>query len=156
MDTEEEDEEKREGEQKDSSPDASNSSEPNKPHLHQMNTFKSATSAMGSHRYTYRGGPFGRPPPGALVGVKYSSSLSLGPEIHRPDQDSPPATSPITEIPDQVTPPLFQPAEKDKESETEVERMETNAKEEEIEEEMEKNWGAEDGWTNGDQSSWIN
>lgn len=138
MDTEEEDEEKREGEQKDSSPDASNSYEPNKPHLHQMDTFKSATSAMGSHRYTYRGGPFGRPPPGALVGVKYSSSLSLGPEIHRPDQDSPPATSPITEIPDQVTPPLIQPAEKDKESETEEERMENNAKEEEIEEEREK------------------
>ncbi|KTF78036.1 hypothetical protein cypCar_00026458, partial [Cyprinus carpio] len=138
MDTEEEDEDKREGEQKCSSPNASSSSEPNKPHLHQMDTFGSATSAMGSHRYTYRGGPFGRPPPGALVGVKYSSSLSLGPEIHPPDQHSPPATSPITEIPDQVTPPLIQSAEKDKESETEEERMETNAKEEEIEEEREK------------------
>ncbi|XP_016326005.1 lysine (K)-specific demethylase 6B, b isoform X1 [Sinocyclocheilus anshuiensis] len=138
IDTEEEDEEKREGEQKDSSSDAASSSEPNKPHLHQMDTFKSATSAMGSHRYTYRGGPFGRPPPGALVGVKYSSSLSLGPEIHPPDQHSPPATSPTTEIPDQVTPPLIQPAEKDKESKTEDERMETSAKEEEIEEEKEE------------------
>lgn len=137
MDTEEEDEEKREGEQKDSSPDASNSSEPNKPHLHQMDTFKSATSAMGIHRYTYRGGPFGRPPPGALVGVKYSSSLSLGPEIHRPDQDGPPATSPITEIPDQIT-PLISLQRRTKESEIEEERMETNAKEEEIEEEREK------------------
>ncbi|XP_016128913.1 lysine-specific demethylase 6B-like isoform X2 [Sinocyclocheilus grahami] len=135
IDTEEEDEEKREGEQKDSSSDAASSSEPNKPHLHQMDTFKSATSAMGSHRYTYRGGPFGRPPPGALVGVKYSSSLSLGPEIHPPDQHSPPATSPTTEILDQVTPPLIQPAEKDKESKTEDERMETSAKEEEMEEE---------------------
>ncbi|XP_026114708.1 uncharacterized protein LOC113093074 isoform X3 [Carassius auratus] len=138
MDNEEEDEEKREEEQKYNSPDASSSSEPNKPHLHQMDTFESATSAMGSHRYTYRGGPFGRPPPGALIGVKYSSSLSLGPEIHPPDQHSPPATSPITEIPDQVTPPLIQPAEKDKESETEEERMETNAQDEEIEEEKEK------------------
>ncbi|XP_059396012.1 lysine (K)-specific demethylase 6B, b isoform X3 [Carassius carassius] len=138
MDIEEEDEEKRDEEQKYNSPNASSSSEPNKPHLHQMDTFESATSAMGSHRYTYRGGPFGRPPPGALIGVKYSSSLSLGPEIHPPDQHSPPATSPITEIPDQVTPPLIQPAEKDKESETEEERMETNAKDEEIEEEREK------------------
>ncbi|XP_052423296.1 lysine (K)-specific demethylase 6B, b isoform X3 [Carassius gibelio] len=138
MDNEEEDEEKREEEQKYNSPDASSSSEPNKPHLHQMDTFESATSAMGSHRYTYRGGPFGRPPPGALIGVKYSSSLSLGPEIHPPDQHSPPATSPITEIPDQVTPPLIQPAEKDKESETEEERMETTAKDEEKEEEKEK------------------
>ncbi|XP_042620930.1 lysine-specific demethylase 6B-like isoform X3 [Cyprinus carpio] len=138
MDTEEEDEEKREGEQKDSSSDAASSSEPNKPHLHQMDPFKSATSAMGSHRYTYRGGPFGRPPPGALVGVKYSSSLSLGPEIHPPDQHSPPATSPTTEIPDQVTPPLIQPMEKEKESKTEEERMETSAKEEEIEKEKGK------------------
>ncbi|XP_073685440.1 lysine (K)-specific demethylase 6B, b [Garra rufa] len=138
MVTEEEDEEKREGEQKDSSPDVSSSSEPNKPHLHQMDTFKSTTSAMGSHRYTYRGGPFGRPPPGALIGVKYSSSLSLGPEINPPDQHSPPATSPTTEIPDQVTSPLIEPAEKDKESKTEEERMETNAKEDEIEEEKEE------------------
>ncbi|KAK2871227.1 hypothetical protein Q8A67_023754 [Cirrhinus molitorella] len=137
IDTEEEDEEKREGEQKDSSPDASSSSEPNKPHLHQMDTFESAISSMGSHRYTYRGGPFGRPPPGALVGVKYSSSLSLGPEIHPPDQYSPPATSPTTEIPDQITPPLIQPAE-DKESETEEEKMETNAKEDETEEDKEE------------------
>ncbi|KAL0182463.1 hypothetical protein M9458_021838, partial [Cirrhinus mrigala] len=136
MDTEEEDEEKREGEQKDSSPDAPSSSEPNKPHLHQMDTFESATSAIGSHRYTYRGGPFGRPPPGALVGVKYSSSLSLGPEIHPPDQHSPPATSPTTEISDQATPPFVQPAEK--EGETEEERMETNANEDKIEEEKEE------------------
>lgn len=132
MDTEEEDEEKREGEQKDSSSNGSSSSEPNKPHLHQMDTFKSTTSAMGSHRYTYRGGPFGRPPPGSLVGVKYSSSLSLGPEIHPPDQQSPPATSPTTDIPDQVTPPQIQPTEKNKESQTEEERVENEAKEEEI------------------------
>ncbi|KAK7120443.1 hypothetical protein R3I94_020440 [Phoxinus phoxinus] len=132
MDTEEEDEEKREGEQKDSSPNASSSSEPNKPHLHQMDTFKSTTSAMGSHRYTYRGGPFGRPPPGSLVGLKYSSSLSLGPEIHPPDQHSPPATSPTTDIPDPVTPPQIQPTEKDKESQTKKEREENEANEEEI------------------------
>lgn len=132
MDTEEEDEEKKEGEPKVSSPNASSSSEPNKPHLHQMDTFKSPTSTMGSHRYTYRGGPFGRPPPSALVGVKYSSSLSLGPEIHPPDQYSPPATSPTTDIPIQVTPPHIQPTEKDKESQTEEEREENEAKEEEM------------------------
>ncbi|XP_051540858.1 serine/arginine repetitive matrix protein 2-like isoform X2 [Myxocyprinus asiaticus] len=135
MEAEEEDNEKREGEQKDSSPEAS-SSQPNKPHLHQMDTFKSPTSAMGSHRYTYRGGPFGRPPPSALVGVKYSSSLSLGPEIRPPCQHSPPATSPTHDIPDQVTPPLIQTSEKDKESETEGEEEErevTKANEEERE-----------------------
>ncbi|XP_039531572.1 lysine (K)-specific demethylase 6B, b [Pimephales promelas] len=132
MDTEEEDEEKREGEQKENSPNALSSPEPNKPHLHQMDTFKSTTSAMGSHRYTYRGGPFGRPPPGSLVGVKYSSSLSLGPEIHPPDQHSAPATSPTTDIPDQVKPPQIQPTEKDKESQPEEERVENEAKVEEI------------------------
>ncbi|XP_068079908.1 lysine (K)-specific demethylase 6B, b isoform X2 [Danio rerio] len=133
MDTEEEDEEKTDGEQKDGSPDASGSSETNKPHLHQMDTFKSPSSAMASHRYTYRGGPFGRPPPSALVGVKYSSSLSLGPEIHPPDQQSPPASSPTTEIPDQVIHSLIQPTDKDKESETEEEIMKTGAKEDKIE-----------------------
>ncbi|XP_051971761.1 lysine-specific demethylase 6B-like [Xyrauchen texanus] len=145
MEAEEEDNKKREGEQKDSSPEAS-SSQLNKPHLHQMDTFKSSISAMGSHRYTYRGGPFGRPPPSALVGVKYSSSLSLGPEICPPDQHSPPATFPTQDIPDQVTPPLIQSSEKGKESETkaeeeereetksEEEREETDAKEEDREE----------------------
>lgn len=108
MEVEEEDDEKQEGDLKDGSPDASRSP-PNKPHLHQMDT--SPDSAIGSHRYTYRGGPFGRPPPGALVGVKYSSSLSLGPEIHPPDQQSSPSTSLTKDFPDQVTPSLIQPAE---------------------------------------------
>ncbi|TNM93534.1 hypothetical protein fugu_001710 [Takifugu bimaculatus] len=54
---------------------------PQRPHLHQTgvnSTFKSSTTVHETQKYTYRGGPFGRPPPSALVGVKYSSSLVSG------------------------------------------------------------------------------
>lgn len=85
----EEDPEEDEAETKDgsgsSSGESSSSQAPRRPHLHQTGVgdmFKSLASILGNHRYTYRGGPFGRPPPSALVGVKYSSSLSLGSEIH--------------------------------------------------------------------------
>lgn len=142
MDIEEEDDEKQERDSKDGSPDPS-SSQPNKPHLHQMDT--SPNSTMGSHRYTYRGGPFGRPPPGSLVGVKYSSSLSLGPEIHPPEQQSPPYTSPTEDFPDQVAPALIQPAGEDKERRREGEEQEREKteehkeKEKEVDEDMEVN-----------------
>lgn len=59
------------------------------PHLHDTD----GTLASDSHKYTYRGGPFGWPPPNS-AGVKYSSSLSLGPEIHPPEQHSPTSTPP--------------------------------------------------------------
>ncbi|MCI4387959.1 hypothetical protein PGIGA_G00079960 [Pangasianodon gigas] len=60
------------------------------PHLHDTDDIMAADS----HKYTYRGGPFGRPPPNTTARVKYSSSLSLGPEIHHPEQHSPTSTSP--------------------------------------------------------------
>ncbi|GAA6069285.1 lysine (K)-specific demethylase 6B, b [Tachysurus ichikawai] len=60
------------------------------PHLHDTD----CTLASNSHKYTYRGGPFCRPPPNTVIGVKYASSLSLGPEIHSPEQHSPSSTSP--------------------------------------------------------------
>uniref|UniRef100_A0A8C7XB01 Lysine-specific demethylase 6B n=1 Tax=Oryzias sinensis TaxID=183150 RepID=A0A8C7XB01_9TELE len=47
---------------------------------------------MENQRYAYRGGPFGRPPPSALLGVKYSSSLSLGPDICRQQQGGSPTS----------------------------------------------------------------
>ncbi|KAI5099579.1 lysine (K)-specific demethylase 6B, b, partial [Silurus meridionalis] len=59
-------------------------------HLHDND----GTLASDSHNYTYRGGPFGRPPPKTTAGVKYSSSLSLDPEICPPEQHSPTSTSP--------------------------------------------------------------
>ncbi|KAM9455606.1 lysine (K)-specific demethylase 6B, b isoform 2-T4 [Clarias gariepinus] len=59
-------------------------------HLHDTDV----TLTSDSHKYTYRGGPFGRPPPHTMVGVKYSSSLLSGPEIHSPEQHSPPSTPP--------------------------------------------------------------
>lgn len=65
---------------------------PMRPHLHQTGVnsmFKNLASVLGSQKYAYRGGPFGRPPPSALVGVKYSSSLSLGPDICRQQSTSP-------------------------------------------------------------------
>ncbi|KAF1380473.1 hypothetical protein PFLUV_G00164100 [Perca fluviatilis] len=82
---------------------------PQRPHLHQTgvnNMFKSLATVLGSQKYAYRGGPFGRPPPSALLGVKYSSSLSLGPDICRQQQSSSP-TSDSTHPPFSPTvPPL--------------------------------------------------
>ncbi|CAG5929377.1 unnamed protein product [Menidia menidia] len=75
---------------------------PQRPHLHQTGVnsmFKSLASVLESQKYAYRGGPFGRPPPSALVGVKYSSSLSLGPDICRQHHGSSPTS-------DSTNPPL--------------------------------------------------
>lgn len=66
-----------------------------RPHLHQTGVnsmFKSLATVLESQKYAYRGGPFGRPPPSALVGVKYSSSLSLGPDICCQQQGSSPTS----------------------------------------------------------------
>lgn len=85
----EEDEEEEEAEQDDT---PSCSPPPTRPHLHQTGVnsmFKNLASMLESQKYAYRGGPFGRPPPSALVGVKYSSSLSLGPDICRQQSTSP-------------------------------------------------------------------
>ncbi|XP_068569670.1 uncharacterized protein kdm6ba [Cebidichthys violaceus] len=74
---------------------------PQRPHLHQTGVnsmFKSRATVLESQKYAYRGGPFGRPPPSALLGVKYSSSLSLGPDICRQQQGSSP-TSDSTNAP---------------------------------------------------------
>ncbi|CDQ82099.1 unnamed protein product [Oncorhynchus mykiss] len=76
-----------------------------RPHLHQTgvsSTFKSP-AALENQKYTYRGGPFGRPPPSALGGLKYSSSLSLGPDIQQ-QQNSTSPTSDSTNHPG-FTPP---------------------------------------------------
>lgn len=78
---------------------------PQRPHLHQTGVnsmFKSLATVLESQKYAYRGGPFGRPPPSALVGVKYSSSLSLGPDICRQQQGGSPMS-------DSTNPP-FSPA----------------------------------------------
>ncbi|XP_077355713.1 uncharacterized protein kdm6ba isoform X2 [Festucalex cinctus] len=86
---------------------------PQRPHLHQTgvnSTFKSLTAALESQKYAYRGGPFGRPPPSALLGVKYSSSLSLGPDICRqgspgvpPPKSSPPRPLEDEEVKSEIT-----------------------------------------------------
>ncbi|XP_068164666.1 protein split ends isoform X2 [Antennarius striatus] len=78
---------------------------PQRPHLHQTGVnsmFKSLATVLESQKYAYRGGPFGRPPPSALGGVKYSSSLSLGPDICRQQQGGSPTS-------DSTNPP-FSPA----------------------------------------------
>lgn len=83
-------EEEEEAEQEDDTPSCS--PPPMRPHLHQTGVnsmFKNLASMLESQKYAYRGGPFGRPPPSALVGVKYSSSLSLGPDICRQQSTSP-------------------------------------------------------------------
>ncbi|XP_076606085.1 lysine (K)-specific demethylase 6B, b [Chaetodon auriga] len=57
--------------------------------------FKSLATFLGGQRVTCRGGPFGGPLAGANRGVKYSSSLELGPEIHcQEDQDFSPKSDP--------------------------------------------------------------
>ncbi|KAK7909368.1 hypothetical protein WMY93_014052 [Mugilogobius chulae] len=66
-----------------------------RPHLHQTGVnsmFKSLATVLESQKYTYRGGPFGRPPPSAQLGLKYSSSLSLGPDICRQQQGTSPTS----------------------------------------------------------------
>lgn len=81
-------------------------SPPQRPHLHQTGVnsmFKNLASVLESQKYTYRGGPFGRPPPSAFVGVKYSSSLSLGPDICRQQQSTSP-TSGLASHPDFSSP----------------------------------------------------
>ncbi|XP_030648854.1 lysine (K)-specific demethylase 6B, b [Chanos chanos] len=103
-------------EHKDGTSDTSSTQAAHRPHLHQTEVFSSQTSPQGSqsHRYTYRGGPFGRPPPSALGGVKYSSSLSLGPEIHCQEQQNGAAKSPSQATSDQPSNPPTQPVEKEK------------------------------------------
>ncbi|XP_012738328.2 lysine-specific demethylase 6B isoform X1 [Fundulus heteroclitus] len=75
---------------------------PQTPHLHQTGVNSRSETPSEKQKYTYRGGPFGRPPPSALVGVKYSSSLSLGPDICRQQQGGSPTS-------DSTSPP-FSPA----------------------------------------------
>lgn len=80
---------------------------PQRPHLHQTgvnSTFKSLATVHETQKYTYRGGPFGRPPPSALVGVKYSSSLSLGPDICRQQQGSSPTSDSTNPLGSSVPP----------------------------------------------------
>lgn len=92
--SEEEEEEEEEAEQDDDTPSCS--PPPMRPHLHHtgVNSMcKNSASVPESRKYAYRGGPFGRPPPSALVGVKYSSSLSLGPDICRQQSNSPTSDS---------------------------------------------------------------
>ncbi|XP_033181565.1 lysine-specific demethylase 6B [Mastacembelus armatus] len=74
---------------------------PQRPHLHQtgVNSMFKSLAVLESQRYAYRGGPFGRPPPSALVGVKYSSSLSLGPDICQQQQQGSSPTSDSTHPP---------------------------------------------------------
>ncbi|XP_053717189.1 lysine-specific demethylase 6B isoform X1 [Synchiropus splendidus] len=84
---------KSEDEEEDDSPSCS--PPPQRPHLHQTGVnsmFKSLATVLQGQKYAYRGGPFGRPPPSALVGVKYSSSLSLGPDICRQEQTGSPTS----------------------------------------------------------------
>ncbi|XP_055756741.1 lysine-specific demethylase 6B [Salvelinus fontinalis] len=98
-----------EDEEEESETPSSSPPPPQRPHLHQTgvsSTFKSQ-AALENQKYTYRGGPFGRPPPSALGGVKYSSSLSLGPDIQQ-QQNSTSPTSDSTNHPG-FTPSLTPP-----------------------------------------------
>ncbi|XP_059207242.1 lysine-specific demethylase 6B-like [Centropristis striata] len=51
--------------------------------------FKSLANFLGSQRVTCRGGPFGGPPASTTRGVKYMSSLELGPDIQEQPDFSP-------------------------------------------------------------------
>uniref|UniRef100_A0A3P8P5T0 Lysine-specific demethylase 6B n=1 Tax=Astatotilapia calliptera TaxID=8154 RepID=A0A3P8P5T0_ASTCA len=57
--------------------------------------FESLATLLASQRVACRGGPFGGPPASDANGVKYSSSLELGPDIHCPEsQDFFPTSNP--------------------------------------------------------------
>ena len=57
--------------------------------------FKSLATFLGGQRGSCRGGPFGGPPESTATGVKYSSSLELGPDVHLLEHpDSPPMSDP--------------------------------------------------------------
>ncbi|XP_062870702.1 lysine (K)-specific demethylase 6B, b isoform X2 [Trichomycterus rosablanca] len=61
--------------------------------LHQFDDTSATDSATNAHRYIYRGGPFGQPPPNKLDGVKYSSLVFLDSEIGSAEEHSPDFTS---------------------------------------------------------------
>ncbi|KAM4620327.1 uncharacterized protein ACJ7VT_007009 [Polymixia lowei] len=87
-------------EDKDSGTDMSGSLLFRQLHDHQNgldDVFKSLATFLGGQRVTCRGGPFGRAPASTPGGVKYSSSLALGPEIHcEENQDSSTTADPET------------------------------------------------------------
>ncbi|XP_060911621.1 lysine (K)-specific demethylase 6B, b isoform X1 [Labrus mixtus] len=56
--------------------------------------FKSLANFLGGQKVPCRGGPFGGPPASTAGGVKYSSSVALGPEI-REQQDFFPTLDPL-------------------------------------------------------------
>lgn len=59
--------------------------------------FKSLANFLGGQRVTCRGGPFGGPPSSATKGIKFASSLTLGPDIHSQEhQDFPLKTDPTS------------------------------------------------------------
>ncbi|XP_010730468.3 uncharacterized protein LOC104920017 isoform X1 [Larimichthys crocea] len=66
--------------------------------------FKSLATFLGGQRATCRGGPFGGPPAGTTRGVKYSSSLELGPEIHEHQDFSHKSDPPASSKPDNQSP----------------------------------------------------
>ncbi|CAB1351554.1 unnamed protein product [Coregonus sp. 'balchen'] len=86
-----------EDEEEESETPSSSPPPPQRPHLHQTGV-SSTLAALENQKYAYRGGPFGRPPPSALGGLKYSSSLSLGPDIQQ-QQNSTSPTSDSTNHP---------------------------------------------------------
>ncbi|XP_057709821.1 lysine-specific demethylase 6B [Corythoichthys intestinalis] len=102
-----------EDEEEDDSETPSCSPPPQRPHLHQTgvsNMFKSLATVLEGQKYAYRGGPFGRPPPSALLGVKYASSLSLGPDICRQQRSSSPTSdSAVAPLSPAVCPPKSSP-----------------------------------------------
>ncbi|KAJ0061801.1 hypothetical protein NL108_012451 [Boleophthalmus pectinirostris] len=62
--------------------------------------FKSLATFLGGQRIPCRGGPFGGPPSVDSKGVKYSSSLSIQPDIHSlENQDASSSSTPTKELP---------------------------------------------------------
>nr|XP_019941658.1 PREDICTED: uncharacterized protein LOC109628757 [Paralichthys olivaceus] len=69
--------------------------------------FKSLATFLGGQRVSCRGGPFGGPPDSTARGVKYSSSLAFGPDIHcQEPHDFSPKSDPIASSkPANIKPP---------------------------------------------------
>ncbi|XP_058483243.1 uncharacterized protein LOC131458291 [Solea solea] len=110
--------------------------------------FKSLASFLGGKRLSCRGGPFGGPPDSTAGGVKYSSSLVIGPEIssnehHDFSCNSNPTTSssPSVQSPTRATSDTLLKSQ----ISTELSESVTNSLVQEMPEETENNMKAKQG-----------
>lgn len=110
--------------------------------------FKSLVTFLEGQRVTCRGGPFGGPPASSTRGVKYSSSLELGPEIQclenpdfSPKSDPAASSKPGNQSPTHTTSPLAKFPSQTDQSESVTNTTPVLEKEEETEKDIKQKQG---------------